>query len=89
MRKCEHVFYNAETGEPLSSNSTHAKDIICSRRMTSGRDVTTLLALARNGDSEAAAALIELVYPELHRLAASYMRRERPGIAFAQIGPPT
>jgi len=46
--------------------------------MPSGRDVTTLLTLAREGDNEAAAALIEVVYPELRRLAASYLRRERP-----------
>lgn len=47
--------------------------------MTRGREsVTALLALAREGDSKAAAALIEIVYPELRRLAASYLRRERP-----------
>jgi RNA polymerase sigma-70 factor, ECF subfamily len=46
--------------------------------MPSGRDVTTLLTLAREGDSAAAVALIEVVYPELRRLAASYLRRERP-----------
>ncbi len=40
-------------------------------------DVTALLALARQGDSEATAALIEIVYPELRRLAAMYMRNER------------
>jgi RNA polymerase sigma-70 factor (ECF subfamily) len=40
--------------------------------------VTALLALAREGDSKAAAALIETVYPELRKLAASYLRRERP-----------
>ncbi len=41
-------------------------------------DVTTLLGLVKQGDSKAAAALIEIVYPELRRLAASYFRRERP-----------
>jgi len=47
--------------------------------MSSRREeVTTLLALARKGDSEAADALIEIVYPELRRLAANYLRRERP-----------
>ena len=39
-------------------------------------EITALLALARDGDPQAAAALIEIVYPELRRLAASYMRRE-------------
>ena len=38
-----------------------------------------MLALARKGDSEASDALIQMVYPELRRLAASYLRRERPG----------
>ncbi len=47
--------------------------------MTTGQgNITALLALAREGDSQAAAALIEMVYPELRRLAASYLRRERP-----------
>jgi RNA polymerase sigma factor (TIGR02999 family) len=41
-------------------------------------EITALLALAREGDRQAAAALIEIVYPELRRLAASYMRRECP-----------
>ena len=34
---------------------------------------------ARQGDEQALAALLPLVYDELRRLAASYMRRERPG----------
>jgi len=47
--------------------------------MMSGQgNVTALLGLAREGDSKAAAALIEIIYPELRRLAASYLRRERP-----------
>jgi len=47
--------------------------------MTRGRGkVTALLALAREGDSQAAGALIDVIYPELRRLAASYLRRERP-----------
>jgi RNA polymerase sigma factor (TIGR02999 family) len=40
--------------------------------------VTDLLALARQGDNQAAAALVEVVYPELRRLAASFLRHERP-----------
>ena len=34
---------------------------------------------ARKGDEQALAALLPLVYDELRRLAARYMRRERPG----------
>jgi RNA polymerase sigma factor (TIGR02999 family) len=40
--------------------------------------VTELLKAMANGDSEAADKLLPLVYGELHRLASSYMRRERP-----------
>jgi RNA polymerase sigma-70 factor (ECF subfamily) len=45
---------------------------------TAGK-VTQLLADVRRGDETAVPRLIPLVYTELHRLAASYMRRERPG----------
>jgi RNA polymerase sigma-70 factor, ECF subfamily len=41
-------------------------------------DITQLLSKVRNGDREAQRELVPLVYRELHRLAASYMRRERP-----------
>src|SRR6201996_4064216 len=40
--------------------------------------VTQLLKAMRGGDSNAAEDLLPLVYAELHRLARSYMRRERP-----------
>jgi RNA polymerase sigma factor (TIGR02999 family) len=40
-------------------------------------DVSVLLAEWTNGNKEAAARLIPLVYDELHRLANRYMRRER------------
>lgn len=40
--------------------------------------VTQLLKAMRTGDSKAAETLLPLVYEELHRLAKSYMRRERP-----------
>src|SRR6202035_4405891 len=49
---------------------------------TMDRSPTAIAALvedARLGDEEALAALIPLVYDELRRLAASYLRRERPG----------
>ena len=42
-------------------------------------EVTQLLKAMTRGDSGAAEKLLPLVYTELHRLAASYMRRERPG----------
>ena len=44
----------------------------------SATEVTRLLAELRNGNPEAEAKLIPLVYKHLHRLAASYMRSERP-----------
>jgi RNA polymerase sigma-70 factor (ECF subfamily) len=40
--------------------------------------VTQLLKAMRMGDSRAAEDLLPLVYAELHRLAKTYMRRERP-----------
>ncbi len=40
--------------------------------------VTQLLKAMRAGDAQAAENLLPLVYAELHRLAKSYMRRERP-----------
>jgi RNA polymerase sigma-70 factor, ECF subfamily len=46
--------------------------------MTSnGGDVTQLLQAMTSGDPTAADRLLPLVYAELHRLASSYMRRER------------
>lgn len=47
---------------------------------TSGDDVTQLLALWRQGSPEAEAALMERVYRELRKLAASYMRREHGAV---------
>ena len=41
--------------------------------------VATMIDDARQGDEQALAALLPLVYDELRRLAARYMRRERPG----------
>lgn len=40
-------------------------------------DVTQLLLAWRNGDAQALAQLTPLVYDELRRLAAGYLRRER------------
>jgi len=41
-------------------------------------EVTALLVELRKGSPEAEAKLAPLVYKQLHRLAAHYMRRERP-----------
>jgi RNA polymerase sigma factor (TIGR02999 family) len=41
--------------------------------------LTSLVDGARRGDEAALAALMPVVYDELRRLAASYLRRERPG----------
>jgi RNA polymerase sigma-70 factor (ECF subfamily) len=42
-----------------------------------GGDVTQILKAMTSGDPVAAERLLPMVYTELHRLAASYMRRER------------
>jgi RNA polymerase sigma factor (TIGR02999 family) len=42
-------------------------------------EVTLLLHAWRQGDRDALERLIPLVYEELHRMAARYLRRERPG----------
>jgi RNA polymerase sigma-70 factor, ECF subfamily len=42
-------------------------------------EVTLLLKAMQSGDPTASEKLLPLVYNELHRLAESYMRRERPG----------
>jgi RNA polymerase sigma-70 factor, ECF subfamily len=42
-------------------------------------EVTRLLLELRNGNPEAEAKLVPLVYEHLHRIAARYMREERPG----------
>ncbi len=47
------------------------------------QDVTRLLRLWGEGDASALEQLTPLVYGELHRLAASYMRGERPGHTLA------
>jgi RNA polymerase sigma factor (TIGR02999 family) len=44
-----------------------------------GSEIATLVDTARQGDEQALSTLIPLVYDELRKLAAGYMRRERPG----------
>jgi RNA polymerase sigma-70 factor, ECF subfamily len=46
---------------------------------SSSHDVTRLLRAWSNGDKAALARLAPLVESELHRLAESFLRRERPG----------
>lgn len=47
--------------------------------MASKTDVTQLLVAWSKGDTAALEALTPLIHGELHRLAAAYMARERPG----------
>ena len=47
--------------------------------ITQQGQVSDLMAAFRAGDSEAGAKLIELFYPELKRLAARHLMRERQG----------
>ena len=46
--------------------------------MPTAKEITGLLAQLRSGHQEAASQLMDLVYPELRRLAQHYMQRERP-----------
>ncbi|MCI0414170.1 ECF-type sigma factor [bacterium] len=48
-------------------------------KLTSSNEVTQLLHAWGNGDKEALHKLMPIVYKELHRLAAAYMRKESPG----------
>ena len=43
------------------------------------KNITELILAWGNGDKEAIDQLVPLIYEELHRLAARYMRREHPG----------
>ena len=47
--------------------------------VTTNHDITRLLHESADGNSESAETLMRLVYHELHRLAAHYMRKEAPG----------
>src|SRR6516225_11732410 len=42
-------------------------------------DITTLLNRLADGDQEAAAQLVPLIYEELRRMAVQRLRQERPG----------
>jgi ECF sigma factor len=53
---------------------------------TTPKSVTQLLMESSQGNQEAFAVLMPPVYEELHRLARSYMRRERPGHTLQTTG---
>jgi RNA polymerase sigma-70 factor (ECF subfamily) len=42
-------------------------------------DITVLLRAWRDGDSSALDQLMEITYPELHRIAVRYVSQDRPG----------
>ena len=42
-------------------------------------DITVLLRAWRDGDTNALDQLMEVTYPELHRIAMRYVSRDRPG----------
>jgi RNA polymerase sigma-70 factor (ECF subfamily) len=46
---------------------------------TTSHQITRLLHESAEGNAESSETLMRLVYNELHRLAAHYMRRENPG----------
>jgi RNA polymerase sigma factor (TIGR02999 family) len=48
--------------------------------------VTTLLGELRRGNEQARDELVTLVYPELRRIAAHYLRQERPGHTLRTTG---
>jgi len=47
--------------------------------MEESADITQLLVELRSGSKTAEARLLKLVYPELRRIAARYLRKESPG----------
>src|SRR5262245_6085043 len=53
---------------------------VAERQMSYPRSsrITTLLGAMRQGDDAARDEFVTLVYPELRRIAAHYMRQERP-----------
>ena len=49
-------------------------------------EITTLLGELRRGNEKARDELVTLVYPELRRIAARYLRQERPGHTLRPTG---
>jgi RNA polymerase sigma factor (TIGR02999 family) len=52
--------------------------------MADSNDITLRLQAWRNGEQGALDSLIPVVYPELHRMALSFLRRESHGVATLQ-----
>ena len=67
-----------ETNQQLQSVKS-VRGIMLRMKATSSNEVTQLLQAWGNGNKEALYKLMPFVYEELHRLAASYMRKEGPG----------
>jgi RNA polymerase sigma factor (TIGR02999 family) len=55
-------------------------------RTGASKPITAVLAQVRRGDGEALNELMQLVYVELRRLAADFLRRERPGHTLPPTG---
>jgi RNA polymerase sigma-70 factor, ECF subfamily len=68
----------SETGlvRVLEGRKERADEICCAFEVAMG-DITQLLHRWREGNSDAEGELFEMVLPDLHRLAAYLMRRER------------
>jgi len=90
---CLHQYPRGKTQKPVMSVKTleHKREMAArtgpkelaqrynaKRFMSSPGNVTRLLAEISKGDATAQDRLIDVVYDELHRVAAGYMRRERP-----------
>jgi RNA polymerase sigma-70 factor (ECF subfamily) len=69
---------NGHLAERVSESSV-SRRVVYSCSMASPHDVTRLLREWANGAQSALEALTPLVYAELRRLAASYLRSEQPG----------
>lgn len=83
-RSCFASSFKADTSDnscQLFGTSSYDSQQECGRAQQMCADageVTILLKAMQRGDTAAADKLLPLVYKELHRLAKSYMRRERP-----------
>src|SRR5216683_1216815 len=68
---------SAMTRVRLGSRTSSESDSETGRH--SSTQIVALIEGARRGDEQALATLLPLVYDEMRRLAARYLRRERPG----------
>ncbi len=85
---------NGSRGSSASRDFTRGVDFLCqlmnagalARRggmlAASSHEITVLLLKWGNGDAQALTELMPLVYPQLRRLARTYLRRESPGHSF-------